>query len=637
MGYSSFDTVTHVTRASAPLAAFTPSHVVYQVQAETGMSVFACPRLHATLTASACAAQHERGLVSCIGCSVGKAHSRGRIVNPKETHGGRSLPGSAQQQSCIRCGRNGRDEHSERIIGRLKTVHKCSAFLKGGSRKTTLCVSCFNRNQEGLHGFVNSKGNTSRKHNSAILRDTVISYIVGEAAFEDVAISLRSGVPEIRRLLERAFDGKAKLTAVSFNGVAASLDDTADPLWAANNPRKPKVHVPFAKPTAKPETKLAAIAKQSRRAKLLRAGKSVESQAEYADSLGAMLRDALTERDGSGLRDLAQWLLAGINPGPWRYVAPAAPKRAARVYAVSDGHAEADPLHRLDDDGGVLAYAPVEPSAPVADAIAPAEGAKTVTDDSEWAGVTVRDGRGVEYDIANAAARFEVAPEKIAAQFGIPSNADMVFAGKTLGEWSERTGQTVAALAKRMVETGSPFEGKRAAIQPPPARVHVEASTEAFEAASEPAIEPEEDVVEVAAPVALGNTHSGMTADQFAAHFMHSQRDDAPKGITEADLVLATGCSLTGDYVPAQADEDVADTDTSEPVIEPVAAAPVKPQKALTGKQLRKLEKAQRRAEREAAAPAPERPAIGKSPRAIAVTARALVQVAFELNGYKSA
>ena len=623
--------VIQVSRAHAPIAAFTPAHVTYQTQAETGKRCFTCPRLHATLTVESCGSQFLRGLASCKGCSVGKLHSAGRVVKPARAENG--VPCSVDPQSCIRCGRNGRDEHSDRIIGRFKTVHRCDLHLNGGSAKTTLCVSCFNRNAERMRGEfgINSKGKVPRKHNAQVLRETLISYTVGSKAFTDVAISMRSGVPEVKRLLERAFDGEATLTEVRFNGVAASLDDATDPLWIAGKPRTPakrrtdtaahyrvKAHGSIDKSDDKRGRPLGALA----------AAKKVESQAEYADSLGAMLRDALTDRDGSGLRDLAQWLLAGINPGPWRYVAPAAPKRAARVYAVSDGHAEADPLHRLDDDGGVLAYAPAMPSAPIADAIAPAEGAKTVTDDSEWAGVTVRDGRGVEYDIANAAARFEVAPEKIAAQFGIPSNADMVFAGKTLGEWSERTGQTVAALAKRMVETGSPFEGKRAAIQPPPARVHVEASTEAFEAASEPAIEPEEDVVEVAAPVALGNTYSGMTADQFAAHFMHSRRDDAPKGITEADLVLATGCSLTGEPIhtePAQADEDVEVTAASEPVIEPVAAAPVKPQKALTGKQLRKLEKAQRRAERQEPAPAPRNPMRARD-TAIAARAYALLQ-----------
>lgn len=73
-----------------------------------------------------------------------------------------------------------------------------------------------------------------------------------------------------------------------------------------------------------------------------------------------------------------------------------------------------------------------------------------------------------------------------------------------------------------------------------------------------------------------------------------------------------------------------------EPAPEPVKAEPAPIPKKLTGKQLRKLEKAQRRSERQAATPAPEKPINGKSPRAIAITASAVVQVAFELNGFKA-
>lgn len=87
---------------------------------------------------------------------------------------------------------------------------------------------------------------------------------------------------------------------------------------------------------------------------------------------------------------------------------------------------------------------------------------------------------------------------------------------------------------------------------------------------------------------------------------------------------------------PEYADEpEAAAAPEPQPAPEPVKAEPALIPKKLTGKQLRKLEKARRRAERQAAAPAPapEKPTIGKSPRAIAVTARALIQVAFELNG----
>lgn len=176
---------------------------------------------------------------------------------------------------------------------------------------------------------------------------------------------------------------------------------------------------------------------------------------------------------------------------------------------------------------------------------------------------------------------------------------------------------------------------RRAGWLPPMSEEDDAAYRESFDETAEPSAPVAEAVEHVeTAPVALGNTYNGMRPDQFAAHFMHSQRDDAPKGITEADLVLATGCSLTCEYAPVQADDEPTDTSAPDEAPQPVIEPARKPQKPLTGKQLRKLEKAQRRAERQAPAPAPERPTIGKSPRAIAVTARALVQVAFELNGF---
>jgi hypothetical protein len=80
----------------------------------------------------------------------------------------------------------------------------------------------------------------------------------------------------------------------------------------------------------------------------------------------------------------------------------------------------------------------------------------------------------------------------------------------------------------------------------------------------------------------------------------------------------------------------------SAPVRDPIAEAISKleaiknPSRKVRRELGRLYEKQERRAERQAAAPAPERPTIGKSPRAIAVTARALVQVAFELSGFKA-
>lgn len=105
------------------------------------------------------------------------------------------------------------------------------------------------------------------------------------------------------------------------------------------------------------------------------------------------------------------------------------------------------------------------------------------------------------------------------------------------------------------------------------------------------------------------------------------------RGISDEEAAIILGM-CDPEYA---AEAEAAATPEPEPAPEPVKAEPAPIPKKLTGKQLRKLEKAQRRAGRMAAAPAPpEMPTLGKSPRAIAITARAVVQVAFELNGFKA-
>lgn len=110
--------------------------------------------------------------------------------------------------------------------------------------------------------------------------------------------------------------------------------------------------------------------------------------------------------------------------------------------------------------------------------------------------------------------------------------------------------------------------------------------------------------------------------------------------VPAVELALASTCTVVGEPIhvePVQPMEvptvAAASDEPAQPVTQPVRTQ----QKPLTGKAARKLEKAQRRVDRQAAAPAPapEKPTIGKSPRAIAVTARALVQVAFQLNDFQ--
>jgi hypothetical protein len=104
------------------------------------------------------------------------------------------------------------------------------------------------------------------------------------------------------------------------------------------------------------------------------------------------------------------------------------------------------------------------------------------------------------------------------------------------------------------------------------------------------------------------------------------------RGISDEEAAIVLGmCDL--DY----SDEpEAAAAPELEPAAELVKAEPAPIPKKLTGKQLRKLEKAQRRLERSQQQPAaPAKPTLISSPKAIAITARAMVQVAFELNGIR--
>jgi hypothetical protein len=378
MGYAVHE---GIKRTSAPLAVFVPAQVVYGVQPETGKSCFTCPRLHATLSVSACGSQFLRGQASCIGCKVGKLHAIGRT--PKLVRAEPGVPVYAQPQSCIRCGRTGSDEHSIRIAGRFRTVHKASMFFRGAADFTTICVGCYNRAQECRPNVMrNSKGATPKKH-AAFLRDASISFTVGKKKYADVQIGLRSGVPEIRRLLERAYPGAdVKLTEVRFNCAVADLNSTDDPLWVANKPRKqPAKYTRTAKPAvvAKPVEQIspawadvfgetAPVAK-----KRGTPAKNPMEQAEYAESLGAIIRDA--QRDPYGMRDLAQWLLEGVARGPWRYEAPAI-KAATPSAAIPATVAPAEVAERIS-----------EPAGPVADALNSIEPiAEDEQVQSEWAG-----------------------------------------------------------------------------------------------------------------------------------------------------------------------------------------------------------------------------------------------------------
>jgi hypothetical protein len=112
---------------------------------------FSCAR-YGTMSTGACvrnfaaAPQAVKGgrLEGCVGCQLGAQHS-GKpaqpCVNPRDV---------SMHRGCVRCRRSGR-EPTSRLLGRMRLV-----------RGHTICVSCYNREREFLHG-ANAKGAKPKK------------------------------------------------------------------------------------------------------------------------------------------------------------------------------------------------------------------------------------------------------------------------------------------------------------------------------------------------------------------------------------------------------------------------------------------------------------------------------------------
>jgi hypothetical protein len=413
--------------------------------------------------------------------------------------------------ACVRCGKTG-FEQSSRLIGRMRLVHHVNRWLPNSVDALTVDVSCVNREYEVIRGF-NSKNATPVRH--ASLREAVATYRVGKKLYKDIAIGMRASVNEVRRLLARGYpDAAVKLIKVSFNGTAADLNSDDDPIYLIGTAKGANdlVYVKQADPAQQAVLdELDDDPQPARKPKPLPVASDREAvDVEPVES--ALDPESIAGQfdlsDANGVRDLAQWFLEGVSPGPWRYVEPVVGRKRKGERAPREDRPTAEAAARTAFFARNANNA-AAPLVTVADAIAPTTAHEPAAGDSEWAGVIVRDGRGVEYDIAKSAAQFEVAPEKIALWFGHPkaieaaANASMIFAGKTLAEWSDIKGESVAVMAARMVETGTPFEGKRAAIQPPPVRAHVEALPEVAEPVSEPQDKPAEAIAPTVEPEAV--------------------------------------------------------------------------------------------------------------------------------------
>jgi hypothetical protein len=122
----------------------------FEVEGFTG-KYFCCKR-YGTMSIASCTrnftdaprAVKAGRLEGCIGCQLGARHAG----QPAATDpAGQEM---TYRRVCVRCRRNGR-ESTSRLIGRMRLV-----------RGHTICVSCYNREREFLHG-ANAKGATPKK------------------------------------------------------------------------------------------------------------------------------------------------------------------------------------------------------------------------------------------------------------------------------------------------------------------------------------------------------------------------------------------------------------------------------------------------------------------------------------------
>lgn len=89
--------------------------------------------------------QIKRGrLENCLGCDVGQHHAGKSAVKPLATAKPTAF---AYRKVCVRC----RNSGEGRLIGRMRLV-----------REGTVCVSCYNREREVVHGR-NAKGARPKK------------------------------------------------------------------------------------------------------------------------------------------------------------------------------------------------------------------------------------------------------------------------------------------------------------------------------------------------------------------------------------------------------------------------------------------------------------------------------------------
>jgi hypothetical protein len=185
---------------------------LHELDGMAGFMVFRCEALRAEISPTTCRSNYAHARAeACVNCEIGERHHR--EAKPKnqscQRHNFRSLTEACQDSSdiedrlrrrvalqasngkslssgCIRCERT--SVTNKRLVGRMRLV-----------RRSTICVSCYNREREVLRG-ANAKGASPVKWAALELAQIEIE-CDGKRKFID--IGLCSGVEEARRLVER--------------------------------------------------------------------------------------------------------------------------------------------------------------------------------------------------------------------------------------------------------------------------------------------------------------------------------------------------------------------------------------------------------------------------------------------------
>jgi hypothetical protein len=409
---------------------------------EYGLPLFHCKTLLANLTPASCAANYGNaaqgeGCHSCHGCAVGSYH-RQLATSPakadcharKEAER-REKARSALGLACIRCGKS--NKTATRLVGRMRLHDHHS-----------ICTSCFNRQREVVTGL-NSKGVAPKKH--AHLKPATVVIINERDLSETLDIGLRSSRSECERYVERALKGTALLT-VLIDGKVVMPGAPESPLYR---------HISESVSRPEPRHTANCVTHRAIDGKLL--GLPVACDRKAAEAVEDELQIGIAH----------QYKAAKADRVPMSFR-----KMHARTTWLPAMSYEEDAEYRrwLEDNDDTPSCKPVNIGTPDR-ATQGQEYSNDSPDMYPLSGLDeIRDFWGSTEELV----RFLLDDPAVAQPVTDDFDANLTWAGKTLAQWSTSTGTPVGTLARRMVETGTPFPSAPKAIRRAPA--HCEPTVE---------------------------------------------------------------------------------------------------------------------------------------------------------------